>query len=157
MGQRKPFAQLAGQQLGLVETPLFQASSVKGYRNRPGRREPLHRKALGQKERERLGETRPTLVLETVQRMLDGSFISNRRTQTRQCLEAAAAAALAARELHFRAAPPAKRLLQAPDAAAANAAQPGADCVASTAPRREEKLEETVAHTLRLLGRSSPS
>jgi hypothetical protein len=29
--------------------------------------------------------------------------------------------------------------------------------VASTAPRREEKLEETVAHSLRLLGRSSPS
>jgi hypothetical protein len=157
MGQRKPFAQLAGKELGLVETPLFQASFVKGYRNRPGRRQPLHHKTLGQEKRERLGQARPALVLETVQRVLDGSFIGNRRAQARQRLEAAAAAALVARGLHLDAAPPAKRLLEAADAATASAAQPRADRVASTASRREEKLEETVAHSLRLLGRSSPS
>jgi hypothetical protein len=48
MGQRKPFAQLAGQELGLVETSLFQASAVKRYGHRPGRSQPLHRKTLGQ-------------------------------------------------------------------------------------------------------------
>ena len=157
MGQRKPFAQLAGQELGLVEASLFQASAVKRYGHRPGRGQPLHNKTLGKEKRERLGQARPTLVLETVQRMLDGSFIGNCRAQARQRLEAAAATALVARGLHLGAAPPAKRLLQAPDAATANAAQPRADCVASTAPRREEKLEETVAHSLRLLRRSSPS
>jgi hypothetical protein len=157
MGERKPFAQLAGQELGLVEASLFQASSMKRHGHRPRRRQPFHNKTLGQEKREGLGQARPTLVLETVQRVLDGSFIGNRRAQARQSLEAAAAAALVARGLHLGAAPPAKRLLQAPDAAAANAAQPRADCVASTAPRREQKLEETVAHSLRLLGRSSPS
>jgi hypothetical protein len=124
MGQRKPFAQLAGQELGLVEASLFQASAMKRYGHRPGRGQALHNKTLGQEKRERLGQARPTLVLETVQRVLDGPFIGNRRAQSRQRLEAAAAAALAARGLHLGAAPPAKRLLQAPDAATANAAQP---------------------------------
>jgi hypothetical protein len=78
MGQRKPFAQLAGQELGLVEASLFQASAMKRYGHRPGRRQPFHNKTLGQEKRERLGQARPTLVLETVQRLLYGSFISNR-------------------------------------------------------------------------------
>jgi hypothetical protein len=107
MGQRKPFAQLAGQKLRLIEASLFQASAVKRYGHRPSRRQPFHDKTLGQEKRERLGQARPPLVLETVQRVLHWSFIGNRRAQTRQRLEAAAAAALVARGLHFRTTAPA--------------------------------------------------
>jgi len=77
LGQQKAFAQLASQQLGLVEPPLSQPRAVERYRDRPWRGQPLHDQPLGQQKRQRLGKVFPPVVLEALQRDLDWTFIGH--------------------------------------------------------------------------------
>ncbi len=70
-------AQLAGEQLSLVESPLAEAVGMQGHGNHATRREAFDYQPLGQELGERAGQPPPTLVLETVNGVLDRPFVGD--------------------------------------------------------------------------------
>ena len=81
--QRHASSQLAGKELGLVETTRPDPFRVKRHRDSPRGGQALDHQPLDQQKRERGGQTPPTLVLESVDRMLDRAFVSDGRPQAR--------------------------------------------------------------------------
>ena len=135
-------SQLAGQQLSLVESPLAEAVGMQGHGDHATRREAFDHQPLGQELGERAGQPPPTLVLETVDGVLDRPFVGDSRAKARQRSQATATAAVLAGRRKLDPASPAERLLEPADLRQAPAAQPLADAAAAAAPRRQQKIED---------------
>jgi hypothetical protein len=118
--------------------------------NGPRGGQALDHKPLDQQKRQRTGETAPALVLESMDRMLDRSFVGDRGPQARQRAQAQAAATVGSSALDLSPAPAAQRLLEAPDTSTTGVAEPRADAAAAAASRRQKQVDEVRQHEPRL-------
>jgi hypothetical protein len=131
---------------------------MQGDRDRGRRRQAFDHKSLGEQKRERTCQASPTLVLESMNRVLDRALVGDCGAQTGQGAQADATPAVGAGGLDLRPTPPAERLLEAPDAPTAPITKPRADGEAATASRWEQQVGETREHgALRLPVRVKPA
>jgi hypothetical protein len=73
--ERKALAQLARQELRLVESALPQARAVKRDRDHPLSAQALDNQPLGHQQRERLGQASPAVILEPLQSNFSEAFV----------------------------------------------------------------------------------
>jgi len=111
-------------------------------RDHPPRRDSFDDEALGEELSQRLGEAAPSLVLETMHRVLDRPFVGDRGAEPGKRPQPCAASARPSRRWQLHATPAAQRLLEATDLRAAALAQPRADSEAPAAARRQKEVEQ---------------
>lgn len=78
LGECEALAQLAREQLRLIESALAQPRAVERHRDRPRGREALHHQALRHQQRKRLGQAPPAVVLETLKGDLGRALVRHR-------------------------------------------------------------------------------
>jgi hypothetical protein len=134
--------QLAGEQLSLVESSLVEPVGMQRHGDHATPREAFDDQALGHELGERAGQPAPSLVLETVDGVLDRTLVGDSRPKARQRSQATATAALPAGGRKLDPASPAERLLEPADLREAPIAQPRADAATATAPRGQQEIED---------------
>ena len=134
--------QLAGEQLSLVESSLVEPVGMQRHGDHATRREPFDDQALAYELGERAGQPAPSLVLETVDGVLDRPFVGDSRAKARQRSQATATAAVVAGRRKLDPASPAERLLEPADLREASIAQPRADAATATASRGQQEIED---------------
>ena len=145
---RETGAQLAGQQLSLVETTLPQAGRMKRDRDDAASRKTLDHQPVREQLRKRCGKAAPAFVLETMHSLLNRSLVRHGRPKPGQRTQAGAAAAVSSRRLDLCPTPQAQRLFQPANGRPAPVAQPRADAAAASAARRQQEIEDVHTTTV---------